>query len=156
MNIRTSLIAIGATLALIAPAVASARAIVNQKGDTYFASKHGSHALVNSTSFVSENGHIVSGKTKTNSGGKTRVDRPGAVYTAPFATSPIVTPGYIYSPGPINPSAYVDPNECEDTGSNCTDVRALHLLGRELRHRRRRPSGRIAGRRHPLTEHTSA
>ncbi len=122
MNIRTSLIAIGATLALIAPAAASARAIVNQKGDTYLASRHSGHALVNSTSFVSENGHIVGGKTKTSSGGKTRVDRPGAVYTAPFATSPIVTPGYIYSPGPINPSAYVDPNECLDTGSNCTDV----------------------------------
>ena len=68
MNIRTSLIAIGAILALIAPAAASARAIVNQKGDTYFTSKHGSHALVNSTSFVSENGHFVTSKLKARSG----------------------------------------------------------------------------------------
>ncbi len=128
MNIRTSLIAIGATLALVAPAAASARAIVNQKGDTYFTARHGSHALVNSTSFVSENGHIFSGKTKTNSG-KTRVSRPGAVYTAPFGTSPIVTPGYIYSPGPINPSAYVDPNECQDSGSNCTDAQLCTYWG---------------------------
>jgi hypothetical protein len=129
MNIRTSLIAIGAILALIAPAAASARAIVNQKGDTYFTSKHGSHALVNSTSFASENGHFVTGKLKARSGSRLRVEKPGAVYTAPFATSPIVTPGYIYSPGPINPSAYVDPNECMDTGSNCTDAQLCTYWG---------------------------
>jgi hypothetical protein len=129
MTIRTSLIAIGATLALIAPAAASARAIVNQKGDTYLSSKHGSHALVNSTSFVSENGHVASRKAKTNSGGKLRVERPGVVYSAPFGSNPIVTPGYIYSPGPINPSAYVDPNECRDSGSNCTDIELCTYWG---------------------------
>ena len=120
MNLRTSLIAIGAIVALVAPAAANARAIVNQKGDTYSASKHGSHALVYATNFVSENGHRFSGKTQ-GQGGTLQVNQPGVIYTAPFGTSPIVTPGYSYSPGPINPSAYVDPNECADTGSNCTD-----------------------------------
>ena len=40
-----------------------------------------------------------------------------------------MTPGYIYSPGPINPRAYVDPNECEDTGSNCTDAQLCTYWG---------------------------
>jgi hypothetical protein len=129
MNIRTSLIAIGATLALIAPAAASARAVVNQKGDTYLTARHSGHALVNSTSFVSENGHLSSGKLKARTGSRLRVEKPGVIYTAPFGTSPIVTPGYIYSPGPINPSAYVDPNECVDTGSNCTDAELCTYWG---------------------------
>jgi hypothetical protein len=34
MKLRTSLIAVGATLALVAPEAANARAIANQKGDT--------------------------------------------------------------------------------------------------------------------------
>jgi hypothetical protein len=126
MNLRTSLIAIGATLALVAPAVANARAISNQKGDTYLTSKHNRHAVFSSTSFVSENGHMFGSKAN---GGKPRVEGPGVIYTAPFGTSPIVTPGYIYSPGPINPSAYVDPNECVDTGSNCTDAELCTYWG---------------------------
>ena len=123
MNIRTSLIAIGATLALIAPAVASARAIVNQKGDTYFTAKHGSHALVNATNFVSENGHLAtSGKTqghtigKTSTAGKTSVVRPSVIY--------------IYQAGPAAASTtYVDPNECADTGGNCTDAELCTFWG---------------------------
>ena len=69
---------------------------------------------------------MLGGKLKA---GKSRVARPGVIYTAPFGTSPIVTPGYIYSPGPINPSAYVDPNECADTGSNCTDAQLCTYWG---------------------------
>jgi hypothetical protein len=126
MNLRTSLIAIGAILALIAPVAASARAIVNQKGDTYLSFKHSGHAVVNSTSFVSENGHRLSGKLNA---GNARVARPDVIYTAPFGASPIVTPGYIYSPGAISPSAYVDPNECADTGGNCTDVELCTYWG---------------------------
>ena len=121
MNTRTSLIAIGATLALIAPAAASARAIVNQQGDTYFASKHVStHKISYALSFASENG---------NRAGKWHLDKPGVIYTAPFGPNPIKTPGYSYSPGPINPSAYVDPNECAETGSNCTDEQLCTYWG---------------------------
>ncbi len=132
MNIRTSFIAVGATLALVAPAAANARAIVNQKGDTYLASKHGSHALANSTNFVSENGNRIAVKSskathtsgKTTTAGKTSVpvSKPHVIYRAPFGPTSIVTPGYIYVPGPAaGASAYVDPNECQDSGTNCTD-----------------------------------
>ena len=119
MNTRTSLIAIGATLALIAPAAANARAIVSQSGDmyfTYFTSEHGSHALVNATNFVSENGHAVtSGKKqshhtigKTSTTGRKSVSRHSVIY--------------IYQAGPAaGATTYVDPNECADTGGNCTD-----------------------------------
>ena len=81
MNSRTSLIAIGATLALIAPAAANARAIVNQKGDTYFTAKHGSNALVNATSFVSENGHLVTKASKSS------VAKPFVIYRTPLGPS---------------------------------------------------------------------
>ena len=104
MNIRTSFIAIGATLALVAPAAASARAIVNQKGDTYLTVKHGSHALVNSTSFVSENGHLVtSGKTQSHK----------IVETNPGGKWIVVSPA-------VARNAYVDPNDCGDYGGTET------------------------------------
>jgi hypothetical protein len=44
MNIRTSILAIGVTLALVAPAAASARPVTNQAGDTYFVTEHSQHA----------------------------------------------------------------------------------------------------------------
>jgi hypothetical protein len=38
-------------------------------------------------------------------------------------------PLYIYVPGPSTPTAYVDPNECQDSGTNCTDVQACEFWG---------------------------
>ena len=43
MNVRTSIFAVGLTLALAAPAAASARAVTNQAGDTYFFTEHSQH-----------------------------------------------------------------------------------------------------------------
>jgi hypothetical protein len=40
MSTRTSILAVGVTLALVAPAAASARAVTNQAGDTYFFTEH--------------------------------------------------------------------------------------------------------------------
>jgi hypothetical protein len=111
MNTRTSLIAIGATLALVAPAAANARAIVNEKGDTYtFTAHKSSHAFAN-TSFVSENGHLVTS-------GKTQVHK--IVETNPLGNRLVVMPA-------IAPSAYVEPNDCGDYGGteNCANTTAV-------------------------------
>jgi ABC-type uncharacterized transport system permease subunit len=83
MNTRTSLIAVGVTLALVAPAAANARAVVNQSGDMYskyFASEHDSHAFA-TTNFVSENGHMV---TKAN---KSTFAKPYVIYRTPLGPS---------------------------------------------------------------------
>ena len=140
MNIRTSIIVVGATLALVIPALANARAIVNQKGDTYFTSKHGSHALVNATSFVSENGSYmrVAGKNVGHTNARTKtvaktslsIVKPDVIYSAPFSPTSIVTQGYIYAPGPVaGASTYADPNECQDDGNNCTDQQLCQYWG---------------------------
>jgi len=140
MNIRTSIIVVGATLALVTPAVASARAIVNQKGDTYFTSKHGSHALASATSFVSENGSymVVAGKKARHTNVRTKavaktslsIVKPDVIYGAPFGPTSIVAPGYIYAPGPVaGSSTFVDPNECQDNGDNCTDAQLCQYWG---------------------------
>ena len=51
-------------------------------------------------------------------------------YVAPFGTTPIFTRHYIYSPGPATPlQPYVDPNECEDNGTNCTDAQLCEYWG---------------------------
>ncbi len=106
MNLRTSLIAVGATLALVAPAAANARAIVSQSGDmyfTYFTSEHGSHAVAN-TNLVSENGHMVtSGKTQ----------RHKIVENKPGGKRIVISPA-------VAPNAYVDPNDCGDYGGTET------------------------------------
>ena len=112
MNIRTSFIAVGATLALVAPAAANARAIVSQSGDmyfTYFTSEHGSHAVAN-MNLVSENGHMVtSGKTQRH---KIVANNPGGKR---IVASPAVAR-----------NAYVDPNDCGDYGGTetCANIAA--------------------------------
>ena len=104
MNTRTSLIAIGATLALVAPAAASARAIVNQQSDTYtFTAHKSSHAFAN-TNFVSENGHKAAGR-------KTQVHK--IVETNALGNSLVLMPA-------IAPSTDVDPNDCGDYGGTET------------------------------------
>ncbi len=129
MNTRTSLIAIGATLALIAPAAANARAIVSQQSDmyhTYFTSEHGSHALVNATNFVSENGNRIQIKNSTTN----VVSENGHLVTSGKTQHTIRKTGtggkrIVVSPG-VAPNAYVDPNDCGDYGGTetCTNTAA--------------------------------
>ncbi len=140
MNTRTSLIAIGATLALIAPAASNARTIVNQKGGASSAAHKSNHAVAANTNLVSENGMVMvtGGKTtQTHKHGKTKTAptisetvKPDVVYRAPFGPTGISTPHYIYEPGPaVPPIAYVDPNECQDNGTNCTAEQACTYWG---------------------------
>ena len=52
------------------------------------------------------------------------------IYYAPFGTTPIFTRHYIYYPAPPTPpQPYVDPNECEDNGTNCTDAQLCEFWG---------------------------
>jgi hypothetical protein len=141
MNTRTSLIAIGATLALVAPAAANARAIVNEKGDIYVASKHSSHALVGATNFVSENGsriqvnssatNFVSENGNMGTRSKTQGHRIGKANTAvkTSGAKPGVTYIYVAGRGAVAASAYVDPSECQDNGTSCTDQEACTYWG---------------------------
>ncbi len=38
-------------------------------------------------------------------------------------------PNYIYVPGPTTPTVIVDPNECQDSGTNCSDLQACEFWG---------------------------
>jgi hypothetical protein len=124
MNIRTSILAVGVTLALVAPAAASARAITNQAGDTYFFTEHSQAGKQSQASQLSKatqtyffTEHSLgfashSNKKATHAIVEKRPNGNGLAVTGPI---------YIYEPAPaIAPSVYVDPNECMDTGGNCT------------------------------------
>ena len=121
MTLRTSIVTVGAVLALIAPAAASARAVTNQYVDAAVSVAQGNHGVKTTLHNSSKK---KSGKTKV------RVTGTSGAYSAPFGSKPIVTPRYIYVPGPTTaPSAYVDPNECQDNGTNCTDFQLCEFWG---------------------------
>jgi hypothetical protein len=73
-------------------------------------------AAVKGSKHGSSRGKTTPGKVTTRTGGQR------GFHTAPFGSSPIVTPRYIYIPAPPTPpGTYVDPNGCQDSGSSCTD-----------------------------------
>jgi hypothetical protein len=121
VTLRTSIVTVGAVLALIAPAAASARAVTNLYADAAVSVAQGNHGVKSTLHKAAKKKSV---KTKVRAGAKS------GVYTAPFGSKPIVGPRYIYVPAPTTaPSAYVDPNECQDNGTNCTDPQLCEFWG---------------------------
>jgi hypothetical protein len=119
VTLRTSIVTAGAVLALLAPAAANAREVTNKHADAGASAARGNHGVKSST-------HRGSKKK----GGKTTARGSHGAHTAPFGSSSIVTPRYIYVPAPATaPSSYVDPNECQDNGNDCTDQQLCQFWG---------------------------
>lgn len=52
------------------------------------------------------------------------------VYTAPFSSTPIVTPRYVYVPAAIpNPYALAYAEDCSVSGNNCTPEQLCEIWG---------------------------
>ncbi len=101
MKIQTLIVAGAAAFALLAPAAGAA------------GNKSSRH--------VGTAGHVTAHRVvKHKSGTGSKTSKPAPLRTVP----------YIYIPGPSNPAPpYVDPNECQDNGTNCTDVQACDYWG---------------------------
>jgi hypothetical protein len=65
MNIRTSIIAVGVTLALVAPAAANARAVTSKAGATYFFTEHSLRSASHSAKKATKTTHHSSVQTST-------------------------------------------------------------------------------------------
>jgi hypothetical protein len=103
VTLRTSIVAAGALLALLAPAAANAREVTKLYANAAASNVHGNHSVKSSTHRSS--------KKKSGS-------------------SSIVTPRYIYVPAPAAaPSSYVDPNNCANSGNDCSDQQLCELWG---------------------------
>ena len=121
MTLRTSIVTAGALLAMLAPAAANAREVTNQYADAAVSVAHGNHGVKSSAHRGSKK---KGGKTTARAGGSLGAD------TAPFGSSSVVTPRYIYVPAPATvPSSYVDPSECQENGINCTDPQLCQFWG---------------------------
>jgi hypothetical protein len=121
VTLRTSIVAAGALLALLVPTAANAREVTNLYTDGAVAVAHSNHGVKSSA--------LRSSKKK---GGRTTARTRGSngAYTAPFGSSSIVTPRYIYVPAPATvSSSYVDPNECQDSGNACTGQQLCQFWG---------------------------
>jgi hypothetical protein len=159
MNIRTSIIAAGVTLALVVPAAANARAVTNQVGDTYLVTEHGQagkRSQSADTSFFTEHSAVGkqsqsaatyfftehslgftlhSGKqatqaiAKKSSGKSSTASVKPDVIRAPYGPTSVSTPSYIDASGPVTSTPYVDPNECQDNGTNCTAIQLCTYWG---------------------------
>ena len=99
MRLRSSLMTLGLALALATSAAASA---ATQGGS--LSGSRGAHARAT---------HKAHKATPQSS-------------TSPARSSGVI---YIHVPAVANPAPYVDPNECEDTGSNCTADQACEYWG---------------------------
>lgn len=127
MTFRTSMIAAGAILALAVPAAGSAASARTNtsfqlaKETINFEHSGQSQALRKShklkTSKVSKKAAGKSSKvSKTASGERSKL--------------PVYPVTYILVPGPLLTSgSAVDPNECQDTGDNCSDQQACQFWG---------------------------
>jgi hypothetical protein len=103
VTLRTSIVAAGALVALLVPAAANAREVTKLYANAAALGAHGNHSVKSSTHRSS----------KKRSG-----------------SSSIVTPRYIYVPAPAAaPSSYADPNNCENSGNDCTDQQLCELWG---------------------------
>ena len=121
MTLRTSIVTAGAVLALLAPAAANAREVTNKHADAGASAARGNHGVKSSAHRGSKK---KGGKTTARAGGSLGAD------TAPFGSSSVVTPRYIYVPAPATvPSSYVDPSECQENGINCTDPQLCQFWG---------------------------
>jgi hypothetical protein len=123
MNVRTSIFAVGLTLALAAPAAASARAVTNQAGDTYFFTEHsqtGKQSQATQTFFTEHSLGFAShsGKKATHAivekraSGKASMPtiKPETIGTSSGPTS-VVTPSNIDATVTmVAPSTTVDPS----------------------------------------------
>jgi hypothetical protein len=109
MRLSTVSAAAGSALALLLPAVAQARAEL---------APHGVGVLPAVRIPL-----LHTGTKPRNSTARATPAAPHEVYVAPFGPTPIVTAYYIYVPPPVPPAVpYVDPNQCEDNGTGCTDA----------------------------------
>jgi hypothetical protein len=113
MNARTSILTTAAVLALAVPAVAGAKA-----DTTFRVAKKVTVAHDLGQSLAVHKSHASkSGKASKHAAGESSKQSVGPVI-------------YIHVPGPSTPpSAVVDPNECQDSGNNCTDQQACEFWG---------------------------
>lgn len=114
--LRTSVITAGAMFALALPAVAGA---ASTRADTTF------HVANETVSFHD------SGQSRSlhkNHGGKTSKGSTAA--TGKSSKQKVYPVTYIFVPAPLGTNSFVaDPNECQESGSNCTDQQSCELWG---------------------------
>ena len=112
MNIRTSILTAAAILALAVTAAAGARAVTTFQvaKETTAAHEFGQSLAVH------KNRAVKTGKASKKAASK----------SSKQSVHPVI---YIKVPGPANPSTFVDPNECQDSGNNCTDQQACQYWG---------------------------
>src|SRR5579864_8970452 len=113
VNARTSILTAAAILALAIPAAAGARSVT-----TFRVAKETTAAHEFGQNTAAHKNHAVkTGKASKHAVGK----------SSKQSSSPVI---YIKVPGPASPpSAVVDPNECQDSGNNCTDQQACQYWG---------------------------
>jgi hypothetical protein len=119
---RTLIIGTGTVLVLLAPAATAA------PGKTVPRQAAG-HKIVQKPSAIANRSKQKSSATRAGAGAPVPAEHD-VIYVAPFGMTPIFTPHYIYIPAPpTSPQPYVDPNECEDNGTNCTDAQLCEFWG---------------------------
>ena len=122
MKIRTLIIGTLTVLVLLAPA---ATAAPSKSGPRQAAGAK----IVQKPSAIANPSKHKSSTTRAGAGAQTPGEHD-VIYVAPFGTTPIFTPHYIYIPAPSTPpQPYVDGNECEDAGNNCTDAQLCEFWG---------------------------
>jgi hypothetical protein len=113
MNARTSILTAAAMLALAVPAAAGARSVTTFR----VAKETTAHHDLGQSVAVHKSRAIKTGKASKKAAGK----------SSKQSVHPVI---YIKVPGPATPpSAVVDPNECQDSGNNCTDQQACEYWG---------------------------
>lgn len=121
---RVSIIFIGAAISLVVPAVGVARPGGHARGG---ASLSGTESAPSPQSSARSKHKSLA--ARAGRGAAVPGEHDG-LYVAPFGPTPIVTPHYVYIPAPATPpQPYVDPNECEDNGTNCTDAQLCEFWG---------------------------
>ena len=133
MNLRTVLIAAGATLALVAPATAGARAVTNLEGDAAVAVNHGSHgaAAVKGSEHKSSKARSSTSKTTT---GKVATRADGQRAHGPVRLiSDRDTPLPLHPGVPRTSRHLRQPERMRGQRKRLHRPAALRALGRELR-----------------------
>jgi hypothetical protein len=112
MQIKTFILAASTTLALAAPVAVAQAKIAPHRSTVHTATAHKKTAKVTVKASTSH-----------------AAVAPGVVYVAPFATSPIVTPHYIYVPAATPAPNLAPEDDCANSGNGCTAAEACEVWG---------------------------